>query len=289
MRGTILLRLLLVAAVLVGGRALSAQEPSVPSSTAAASIFDHQHAAFTELLAEFVHDKGLVDYRGLAKRRGDFNKYLRSLEEVTAKEFATWKTVERETFWINAYNAYAIRLILDNYPVDSIKDLGGFFSSVFSKEFIPLQHLAKVDSRSEAGGKDKLTLGEVEHDILAKISKKPLFHFAIVCASWSCPELLNRAYTADSLAAQLEAQTRAFLADASKNNQQIVGGKLRVSKIFDWAEDELDTYPGAIRGLIKDFGPATVAKDPTLAKVKLKYRDYDWSLNEWKAPPNKAK
>jgi hypothetical protein len=289
MRRDILLQLLLVAAVLFGGRALPAQESAIPSKAAAASIFDHQHAAWTKLLADFVHDKGLVDYRGLAKRRVEFNQYLRSLETVTAKEFASWQPLQREAFWINAYNAYAIRLILDNYPVDSIKDLGGFFSSVFSKEFIPLQHLATVDPRSEAGSKDKLTLGEVEHDILANISKKPLFHFAIVCASWSCPELLNRAYAADSLVTQLEAQTRLFLADASKNHQQIVGGKLRVSKIFDWAEDELNTYPGEIRGLIKDFGPASVTKDPALGKVKFKYRDYDWSLNEWKAPPSKTR
>jgi hypothetical protein len=276
--------ILLVAAALFGGGAVPAQEPSVPSSAAVASIFDHEHAAWSGLLKEFVHEGGLVDYQGLSKQRTELNRYLRSLETVTPREFAKWSGTQRQAFWINAYNAYAIRLILDNYPVESIKDLGGFFSSVFSKEFIPLQRLASVDKRSKAGGSDKLTLGEVEHDILAQISKKPLFHFAIVCASWSCPELLNEAYTAKKLEKQLDRQTRLFLADGTKNNQRVERGKLRISKIFDWAEDELETYPGGIRGLIKDFGPATVVNAAGFGKVKWKYRDYDWSLNEWKAP-----
>lgn len=284
MRRNILLLILLIAAALFGGGAAPAQEPSVSRSAPVVSIFDHEHAVWGGLLKEFVHDGGLLDYQGLAKKRGELNRYLRSLEAVTPAEFAKWSGSQREALWINAYNAYAVRLILDHYPVESIKDLGGFFSSVFSKEFIPLQHLAGVDKRSKADGSDKLTLGEVEHDILAQISKKPLFHFAIVCASWSCPELLNQAYTADKLKQQLETQARAFLADASKNNQRIEGGKLRVSKIFDWAEDELDTYPGGIRGLIKDYGPATVVNAANFANVKWKYRDYDWSLNEWKAP-----
>jgi len=289
MRVNRLLTALLVAVVFVGGRALPAQETQVSSVAAATSIFDHQHAAWDQLLGEFVHEGGLVDYRGLAKRRADFNRYITSLEAVTPLEFAKWEAAQREAFWINAYNAYAVQLILDHYPVESIKDIGGWFSSVFSKEFIPLQKLASVDKRSKAGGSDPLTLGQIEHDILARISKKPLFHFAIVCASWSCPELLNKAYTSHKLRDQLDQQTRLFLADASKNNQRISGGKLKVSKIFDWAEDELDTYPGEIRGLIKAFGPASVVGDPAFNKFKLKYRDYDWSLNDWKAPQSKTK
>ncbi len=287
MRGKFLLRTLLTAAVLFGGGALPAQESSVPDAAAAISIFNHEHAIWSGLLKDFVHEGGLVDYQGLARRRGELDAYLHGLEVVTPAEFAKWTAPQRQALWINAYNAYAVRLILDHYPVDSIKDLGGMFSSVFSKEIIPLQRLADVDPRSQAGGSDKLTLGEVEHDILAKISKKPLFHFAIVCASWSCPELLNEAYTANKLSAQLEQQARHFLADDEKNNQQIQGGRLRVSKIFDWAEDELETYPGGIRGLIKDFGPASVVDAVDFGKVKWQYRDYDWSLNEWKTPPTK--
>jgi len=261
-----------------------AQDPTAAAVKAQPAGFDQEHKVFDKLLHDFVHEGGFVDYKGLAKRRSELDTYLKSLEAVTPLEFAKWTDSQRQALWINAYNAYTIRLILDNYPVDSIKDLGGLFSSVFSKEIIPLQRLASVDKRSEAGGSDPLSLGEVEHDLLAKISKKPLFHFAIVCASWSCPQLRNEAYTGDKLEKQLAAQARQFLSDTRKNDIHIRSGKLRVSKIFDWAEDELDGYPGGIRALLKDFAPESVTGDPAFAKAKLKYRDYDWSINEWQSP-----
>ncbi|MDA0668028.1 MAG: DUF547 domain-containing protein [Planctomycetota bacterium] len=263
-------------ALLLGG-VVDAQE-------SAASFFDQEHKVWNALLQEHVHEGGLVDYVGLGRKRSQFDLYISSLEGVTAKEFRTWKAPEREAFWINAYNAYAIQLVLDNYPVDSIKDMGGLFSSVFDKRYIPLQHLVVVDPRAKASRSKALTLGEVEHEILFPISQKPLFHFAIVCASTSCPVLLDEAYTAAKLEEQIEQQTRMFLADSSRNNGSISSGKLGISKIFEWAEDELDTYPGGIRKLLLDFGPPSLVKDKALSKAKLKYRDYDWSLNQWLPP-----
>lgn len=251
---------------------------------AATGLFDHEHAAWTELLTEFVHEGGLVDYVGLGEERVRFDAYLAQLEGVTAKRFREWSGTQREAFWINAYNAYAIQLILDNYPVDSIKDMGGFFSSVFDKRYIPLQHLVAVDPRAEASTKKALSLGEVEHEILFPISKTPLFHFAIVCASTSCPVLRAEAYTAAKLEVQLQEQVRGFLADSSRNNIRVSRGKLRISKIFDWSEKELETYPGGIRRILQDFGPTSLREDPDLATAKLKYRDYDWSLNRWHPP-----
>ncbi len=269
----------------VGAPAWSQDAQQTPAQEPTQSTgFDQNHKAFDRLLKDFVKPQGLVDYQGLQKRRVELDRYLAGLQAVTVTEFAKWTGMQREAYWINAYNAFTLRLILDNYPVDSIKDLGGLFSSVFSKEYIPLAHLAQVDKRSEVSTRGKLSLGEVEHDILAHVSRTPLFHFAIVCASWSCPPLRNEAYTAAKLDQQLAAQTRQFLADASKNDTSLKKGRYRVSKIFDWAEDELDDYPGGIRALLKKFGPASVTEDLGFAKAKIKYRDYDWSLNEWKSP-----
>ena len=271
------IRSLLVAVAILLGGVVEAQE-------SAAGIFDQEHKVWNTLLQEHVHEGGLVDYVGLGRKRSQFDLYISSLEGVSAKQFGAWGAVEREAFWINAYNAYAIQLVLDNYPVDSIKDMGGFFSSVFDKRFIPLQHLVAVDRRAKASKSKALSLGELEHEILFPISRKPLFHFAVVCASTSCPVLRAEAYSGEKLDQQLEDQTRIFLADIKRNNGSILGGKLRISKIFDWAEDELDTYPGGIRKLLLDFGPPSLVKDKALPKVKLKYRDYDWSLNQWLPP-----
>lgn len=265
---------MLVAVALLLGGAVEAQQ-------AAAGFFDQQHGTWNGLVGEFVHEGGLVDYVGLAKKRSSFDRYLSELEGVTPDEFRSWSGKQREAFWINAYNAYAVQLILDHYPVDSIKDMGGFFSSVFDKRFIPLQHLVQADPRAKASTSKLLSLGEVEHEILFPVSPRPLFHFAIVCASTSCPVLRAEAFTAGKLEEQLEDQARIFLADQSRNDSRISRGRLRISKIFDWAEDELETYPGGIRRLMRDFGPASLAQDPALAKAKLKYRDYDWSLNQW--------
>lgn len=245
-----------------------------------AAGFDHGHGAWQRLLQTYVHKGGLVDYAGLARAdRPALDAYLRALAAVTGAEFQGWSPAQREAFWINAYNAYTVGLILDHYPVDSIKDIGGVFSSVFNREFVPLQHLVPRMGQDEA-----LTLGQIEHEILARDFELPLFHFAIVCASYSCPELLDQAYTAERLAEQLAAQARKFLGDAAKNDQKPDGSTLRISKIFDWSEGELEKYPGGIAGILRDFGPAEVAKSPQLGRFKLKYRDYDWSLNEWKAP-----
>ncbi|MDA1259668.1 MAG: DUF547 domain-containing protein [Planctomycetota bacterium] len=240
--------------------------------------FDHTHAAWTPLLREHVHDAGLVDYPGLGKRRAEVDAYLAGLAAVKATEFADFKPAQREAFWINAYNAWTIALILDHPKTESIRDLGGLFSSVFDKRFVPLQHLS--------GGKKPLSLSEIEHEILGRTARTPLFHFAIVCASRSCPELRAEAYDAARLDAQLAEQARRFLADPIKNDVVINDGTLRISKIFDWSEKELDGYPGGIRAILLEFGPEAIAQHPDLARVRLKHRDYDWSLNAW-IPPAK--
>ncbi len=262
-----------VACVVLAGGVGAAQAPASPP-TAAERGFDHSHAAWTAVLERRVHAGGLVDYRGLRRERAAFDAYLAELEAVQAEQMAAWKPQQREAYWINAYNAYAIQLVLDEEPERSIKELGGLFSSVFDHAFIPLQHLSPDHD-------EPLSLGELEHEVLYPRSRTPLFHFAIVCASTSCPELLDRAYTAERLDRQLAARARAFLADPAKNDQRAIGGKLRISKIFDWAEDELEQYPGGIRAILREYGPETWTADDAFATVRLKYRSYDWSLNRW--------
>ena len=105
-------------------------------------------------------------------------------------------------------------------------------------------------------------------------------------AGWGMADALRRAeaYRADQLDAQLADQARRFLADAAKNDLSIQSDALRISKIFDWSEQELERYPGGIRAILRDFGPEELAKDPVLSRVRLKYRDYDWNLNAWIKP-----
>ncbi|HEX9793863.1 MAG TPA: DUF547 domain-containing protein [Planctomycetota bacterium] len=248
--------------------------PAAPTPAGAGVEFDH--SAFTALLEEFVEPSGLVDYAGWqARGRERLDAYLRSQQEVSAAGFAGWSPPARDAFWINAYNAWTVRLILGDYPVDSIKDLGGFLSSVFSKRFVPLQHLSPRHRKP-------LSLGEIEHEILAAGAAAPEFHFGIVCASRSCPPLRREAYVASRLEAQLADQARRFLADPRRNDSRPAGGTLRISKIFDWAEDDFAARPGGVRGLLRDFGPLEMLGAAGAAPVRIRYRDYDWSLNAWR-------
>lgn len=229
------------------------------------------------LLREFVHDGGLVDYFGLRSRgRARLHAALDELRAVRPEDFRRWRPDEREAFWINAYNAFTLELVLDHWPVDSIRDIGSLFRSVFSRRFIPLQHLVP-------GEEDALSLGEIEHGILAR-EFPPLFHFAIVCASRSCPELRREAYRGDRLREQLEDQARRFLADPTRNDVRIRRGRLAVSRIFHWARKDFAAFPGGIRGVLRRYGPPALARDPALDTVRLHYRDYDWSLNLWTLP-----
>ncbi|KAA3612871.1 MAG: DUF547 domain-containing protein [Planctomycetota bacterium] len=257
------------------------QQPSAQTEPKAAkpAVFDHR--PLDALLKAYVHQDGLVDYRGLKRKgRASLQAYLMRMETISPARFRSWSEAEKQAFWINAYNAYTLELILRHYPVDSIKDLGSLFSSVFSKRFIPLQHLSSHHRKP-------LSLGELEHEILGTQFDSPMFHFAIVCASISCPPLRAEAYDPIRLNRQLADQARIFLADSSKNDVRIIDGKLRISKIFDWSEDELEKFPGGIRGLLKSYGPPSVAQDPALAKARFRYRSYDWSLNEWQANSSK--
>ena len=281
---TLALALLLVAPVLQDPAA--PPEPRDPAVAAEAAPWRPEdglrHQRWDALLKEFVHPGGLVDYEGLLQRRADLEAYLDELRAVTPEQYRSWTPAAREAFWVNAYDAWTVWLVLDHWPVDSIKDIGGWFSSVFDERFIPLQDLASSIPGVKVKEGKELSLGEVEHGILARVSRLPLFHFAIVCASRSCPPLRAEAYVGPRLDEQLAEQARIFLADPEKNDQRIEGNRLRVSKIFDWAEDELERYPGGIRMLLADFGPPSVEGDPRLADVRLRYRSYDWSLNAWK-------
>ncbi|MGL1903800.1 MAG: DUF547 domain-containing protein [Fibrobacterales bacterium] len=214
--------------------------------------------AFTEynaLLNETVCN-GSVDYNHLAsdklldKAKPNFN--------LTQKEYHTLPDLEKLAYLINAYNFYTLKLIVDNYPVKSIKDLGGVFSSPWSKEFIPLFK-----------GFNNVSLDDIEHKMIRKEFDEPRIHFAVVCASIGCPPLRNEAFTAQNLPQQLQSQAVTFLKDPSKN--YIKGTKLYLSKIFDWYGSDFDKQHGSYLKFIQNILD-TKHND-------IEWLDYDWNLN----------
>lgn len=225
--------------------------------------------------AEGIHDgwdvllqmhvkNGLVDYNGFKEHENRLDDYLQQLAEIPTEQISG---NEKFALYINAYNAYTIKLILQNFkngrPPVSIKDIGGFWSSPWSIRF------AVVSGET-------LTLDNIEHDILRKEFDEPRVHFAVNCASRSCPPLLNKAYRGVLLDEQLQENTRKFLND--RHFTRMEGTTLYVSKIFKWfGEDFNDDIPGFVR---KHAGAQLQhVFEAGGDRIVVKYLDYDWSLN----------
>ncbi|HNP28800.1 MAG TPA: DUF547 domain-containing protein [Nitrospirales bacterium] len=172
---------------------------------------------------------------------------------------------EKLAFWINVYNIMAVKMVLDHYPVKSIKDAGGLFSSVWTLNV------------GTVAGKPR-TLNEIEHDILRKMGD-PRIHMAIVCASLSCPDLRPEAYTSEGLHEQLDEQVRGFVTNAQKGLQVDESKqRLYLSSIFKWFAEDFEAK-GGVRPFLARHVPKRLAAYLKNDTFRLGYLDYNWNLN----------
>lgn len=212
------------------------------------------HESWDVLVKEFVKKNGNVDYRGFKGKETDLKKYIDYLASFTPS--VSWSQNEKLAYYINLYNAGTVALILEHYPVESIKDI----KSPWGKARLRI-------------GDDAVSLGHIENRILRKMNE-PRIHFAINCASLSCPKLLNEAYTADKMEKQLQAATVNFINDPGKN--KITESSLELSAIFKWYKSDFTEK----RSLITYLQPYT--KISLMKDAKISYLSYDWRLNEGK-------
>jgi hypothetical protein len=234
---------------------IACSDSAMPTSAAA---FDHSHAELDAAMKAYVV-KGMVDYAGLLKNRAGLDSYIAKTSAVSESEFNGWSQEQQLAFLINIYNAETVQLILDNWPVKSIKDIGNFISTAQDKKVVKLF------------GKTT-TLNYVEHDLLRAKYSEPRIHFAIVCAAISCPELRAEAFTPDKLEAQLADQAKQFLGDKSKNEYK--DGELQLSKIFDWFEEDFTKGGKTLADYVNPWFDADVSK------ADVGFKDYDWDLNK---------
>jgi hypothetical protein len=207
----------------------------------------------------------LVDYTAV-KADQDYARALDALAEARPGLLTT--DAERLAFWVNAYNLAAIKAVLDQYPTASIKDGGTLFSPIWRKK------VATVGGTAHS-------LDAIEHDILRKMFKEPRVHFAIVCASLSCPDLRADPYDPARLDAQLDEQTAAFLSNATKGVRPGGDGKTaRVSSIFKWFAGDFSASGGVAAFIRAKAGPGLRGSVSALSDAGLSYLDYDWSLND---------
>lgn len=220
------------------------------------------HQAFDVLLKKHVDAGGGVNYKAFKNDSEALNGYLKKMMLTPVK--SDWSDNEKLTYWINVYNALTIQLILKYYPVKSIKDIGSSIQ-------IPFVNTPWDISCFEVEG-DELSLNNIEHGIIRKDFDEPRIHFALVCAAVSCPKLLNEAYDASRLDAQLTIQTKAFLSNTTKN--KISTDRLELSQLFNWYGSDFRKN-GTLVDFLNQYSSVKIN-----AKAKTSFLDYDWRLNE---------
>lgn len=260
------------------------------SSSAFADEFDHSHSAYDSLLKKYVHDAN-VDYQGFINSGEEFNTYLKQLGSVNEKVFDNWSKEEKLTFWINAYNAFTIKAIIDHYPIKKKLSLASLI--------YPESSIRQIDGvwdklKFQAAGK-AVTLNEIEHEILRKKFDEPRIHVAIVCASFSCPDLRGEAYKADRINEQLENQAAEFINNPKKGVEiKPEEGKVKVSKIFNWFGADFigkygstesfagrDKQEKAVLNFVMTYLQSEEQREfLKSSKFGVSYLDYDWSLND---------
>ena len=225
------------------------------TSTTANSAENIDHSQWNQLLKKYVNKDGLVNYQGFKKDKATLDAYLKMLSEKEPSN--DWSVQELLAYNINLYNAATVKLIVENYPVKSIKDIDG----------------AWTKGRVSAGNK-MLSLGGIENGILRKMDE-PRIHFAINCASISCPKLLDEAYTASKINEQLDRAATEFI-NSDKND--ISSNNPKVSSIFDWyAKDFTVNGKKDVIAYINQFSETKINPGATLS-----YKNYNWDLNEQK-------
>lgn len=229
-------------------------EEQVPDKNDSISlIYGLSHNNWDSLLKKHVSKNGNVNYKGFKSDKVIFYTYIENLQNNPPQD--NWKRNQILAYWINAYNAFTVDLILRNYPLLSIKDIKDPWD----------QRLWKIGSKW-------YNLNDIEHQILRKMNE-PRIHFAIVCASVSCPKLQNYAYDNWHLNEQLDNVTKEFLSDKTKNI--INENNLKLSKIFKWFSKDFKTDDGNVIDFINQYSDLEISKN-----AKKSFLDYNWDLNE---------
>jgi hypothetical protein len=218
------------------------------------------HGDYESLLKQYVVGLG-VDYAAWKADAGDAAALGHYVDELAALDPADWPRADGLAYWINMYNAVTLRLILDHYPLDGIKEIGGFMKKSPWK-----RKLVTVAER-------KLTLNDIENDIIRPTYRDPRIHFALNCASIGCPPLGAEAYLPDALSAQLDAACR--LALNRERWVRVEGDEINLTKLFSWYREDFEADGGSIRAFVDRYREVELPPDSR----DFEFMPYDWSLN----------
>ncbi len=230
------------------------------------------HRMFDELLHRYVTPAG-VSYQDWSQHPEDIQKlrrYLSGLQSATPSQMGAEPAL---AYWINLYNAATLNLVLEKYPIKSIKDIGAPSSSPWEKT------VATVEGRP-------LSLSQIENDVIRPKFHAARSHFALNCAARGCPPIRPEAYVGERLRSQLEDQTKRFLGDR-KTNFVDATGTIWLSKIFEWYAADFEAASGSVWAFVAPYLEGSPAGARSASKSPLRYTEYDWTLNEATNKPPK--
>ncbi len=262
--------LLLICVLLMIPSASSGQEQARVARTTVMQD-TARHASLSRLLARYVDSQGHVDYARL-KQQAD-SVLVPYLQWLGTTDPSDWSRDARLAFWINAYNAYALKLIVDHYPVQNIWAITPGPATPSKKQSPFTLDVGLVADTVR-------TLDEIEHEIIRVRFDEPRIHFAVVCAALSCPRLRPEAYTGPRLDAQLDDQARTFLHDTQKNRIPAGSDRIVLSRILKWYGGDFGPSPAAVQRALARYFDGAVRERLARAAYTVEYLPYDWALND---------
>jgi hypothetical protein len=247
------------------------------------------YSDYTLVLNKYVNEQGIVNYKKLKGNPAKLNSFVAGLVKLDPNSYDGWTEKEKIAFWLNAYNAFTLKSIIDNYPIKP-----DFFKSMYYPKNSIRQIPGVWNKITFTVMSKDYTLEHIEHKILRKEFKEPRIHMAMVCAAMGCPPLRNEPYIGKRLDEQLDDQSRKFLANSEKFRFDSKKREFHISPIFKWFGDDFVKAKAKKKPFIQysnkeaailEFVSKYLAEDhaffdPSKRAVRIKYLDYDWSLNE---------
>jgi hypothetical protein len=238
------------------------------------------HSTFDRVLKQVRHG-GLVDYAGLEADRSGLDAYVDELGRTDPEAISTGSRDAQLAFWINAYNACTLRLVIDHYPIEKRGLIAGIVNTVAGVPDNSIRQIPNTwkEQFCPVAGTDR-ALDEIEHEIIRPMGD-PRIHFAVNCASRSCPVLAPQAYKADSLDQQLDAAVYRFVSDSRHFRlDRTASAVLHVNKVLDWYKDDFGGERGVVEFLIEYVPEEDAAFLHEHPDIRVDYFDYDWTLND---------
>lgn len=247
-----------------------------------------KHDAYGVVLKKYVDDEGMVDYKKLKKGREGLDGYIKALGAVKAGDYKKWNDEAKIAFWVNAYNAITLQVVIDHYPISK-----SFWANLRGYA-VGIRHISGAwDSKVHLVMGKKMSLEQIEHEVLRKEFDEPRIHMALVCAAMSCPKLRNEPYVGGRLEEQLKDQTEVFLQDEKKFEIDREAGKVYLSRIFDWFGEDFvksytpkegfEGYGKKERAVLNFVGKHVGERERAFLEkggYEIEYHKYDWGLNE---------